>query len=218
MLLPPSELPAFFGSIDIYLFDQLLKGRFQPGMRILDAGSGGGRNLPYFLRHGFDVCAVDETPDAIEQVRRLAAELAPALPPDNFRVEALEALSFPDANFDAVIASAVLHFADDEAHFRVMVAELWRVLKPGGLFFARLASSIGIEDRVRPLGGGRYHLPDGSDRFLASEGLLSGLAAELGGVAFEPLKTVNVEHQRCMTTWCLAKPAVAPMPSASRGR
>jgi tellurite methyltransferase len=205
MLLPPSELPQFFGLIDIYLFDQLLKGRFTPGMRILDAGSGFGRNLPYFLRHGFDVCAVDETPGALDQVRELAAELAPRLPDTNFRVEALEDLSFPDGDFDAVIASAVLHFARDEAHFLAMVAELWRVLRPGGLFFARLASSIGIETRIVPLGGGRYHLPDGSDRFLVDEALLAAVTAKWGGLVFEPLKTVNVENQRCMTTWCLRK-------------
>jgi SAM-dependent methyltransferase len=133
MLLPPAELPEFFGQIDIYLFDQLLKGRFTPGMRLLDAGSGTGRNLPYFLRHGFDVCAVDAAPGALDGVRQLAADLAPRLPATNFRVESLESLSFPDADFDAVIASAVLHFARDEAHFRAMVAELWRVLRPGGL-------------------------------------------------------------------------------------
>ena len=205
MLLPPAELPEFFGQIDIYLFDQLLKGRLTPGMRMLDAGSGAGRNLPYFLRHGFDVCAVDATPGAVEQVRQLAAELAPRLPATNFRVEALESLSFPDGDFDAVIASAVLHFARDEPHFRAMVAELWRVLRRGGLFFARLASSIGIEARVRPLGGGRYHLPDGSDRFLVDEALLAGLATRLAASPLEPLKTVNVENQRCMTTWCLRK-------------
>jgi tellurite methyltransferase len=205
MLLPPSELPQFFGLIDIYLFDQLLKGRFTPGMRILDAGSGFGRNLPYFLRHGFDVCAVDETPGALDQVRELAAELAPRLPDTNFRVEALEDLSFPDGDFDAVIASAVLHFARDEAHFLAMVAELWRVLRPGGLFFARLASSIGIETRIIPLGCGHYHLPDGSDRFLVDEALLAAVTAKWGGLVFEPLKTVNVENQRCMTTWCLRK-------------
>ena len=205
MLLPPAELPEFFGQIDIYLFDQLLKGRLTPGMRMLDAGSGAGRNLPYFLRHGFDVCAVDATPGAVEQVRQLAAELAPRLPATNFRVEALERLSFPDGDFDAVIASAVLHFARDEAHFRAMVKELWRVLRPGGLLFARLASSMGIESGLVSLGGGRYHLPDGSDRFLVDEALLDGLARELGGALFEPLKTVNVENQRCMTTWCLRK-------------
>jgi len=205
MLLPPAELPEFFGQIDIYLFDQLLKGRFAPGMRLLDAGSGTGRNLPYFLRHGFDVCAVDAAPGAIDGVRQLAAELAPRLPATNFRVEDLESLSFPDGDFDAVIASAVLHFARDDAHFEAMVSELWRVLRPGGLFFARLASSMGIESRIVSLGGGRYHLPDGSDRFLVDEARLERLAQGLGGAPFEPLKTVNVENQRCMTTWCLRK-------------
>jgi tellurite methyltransferase len=209
MLLPPAELPGFFGTIDIYLFDQLLKGRFTPGMRILDAGCGSGRNLPYFLRHGFDVSAVDAAPGALAEVRALAAALAPALPPANFRVEALEALSFADGEFDVVIASAVLHFARDGGHFEAMVRELWRVLRPGGFFFARLASSIGLESRIRPRGGGRYHLPDGSNRFLVDEALLGALAAGLGGMAVEPLKTVNVENLRCMTTWCLRKEAPA---------
>jgi tellurite methyltransferase len=209
------SLRELFGSIDIYLFDQLLKGRLASGMRLLDAGSGGGRNLPYFLRNGFDVCAVDEAEEAIGQVRALAADLAPQLPRASFRVERLEALSFPDADFDAVIASAVLHFARNEEHFRAMLAELWRVLRPGGLFFARLASSIGIEARVVALRDGRFHLPDGSDRFLVNEPLLESLEAELDAVRLEPLKTVNVENLRCMTTWCLRKPTHAePSPGA----
>jgi len=206
MQLPPSELGAFFGAIDIYLFDQLLKGRFQPGMRLLDAGCGSGRNLPYFLRHGFDVCAVDELEVAVEKVRALAHRLAPQLPASNFRTEALERMSFPDGHFDAVIASAVLHFARDDDHFDAMVAGLWRVLRPGGFFFARLASSIGLEERVQPLGQGRFHLPDGSDRYLVDEVRLAALEASMGAVAAEPLKTVDVEHERCMTTWCLLKP------------
>jgi SAM-dependent methyltransferase len=222
MHLPPSELPGFFGSIDIYLFDQLLKGRFTSGMRLLDAGCGSGRNLPYFLRHGFDVCAVDEAPGAIAQVRALAAELSPGLPATNFRAEALDALTFKGGEFDAVIASAVLHFARDRGHFEAMVRELWRVLQPSGLFFARLASSIGLESRVAPLGGGRYHLPDGSDRYLVDEASLGALTAALGGTAVEPLKTVNVENVRCMTTWCLRKDAFSdqlrsPRAGSARG-
>ncbi|HEY6548040.1 MAG TPA: class I SAM-dependent methyltransferase [Vicinamibacteria bacterium] len=205
MLLPPSELAQFFGPIDIYLFDQLLKGRFTPGMRLLDAGCGSGRNLPYFLRHGFDVCAVDEAPDAVARVRALAAELSPGLPPANFRVEAIEALTYADEEFDAVMASAVLHFARDGGHFEAMVRELWRVLRPGGLFFARLASKVGLEVLIVPRGEGRFRLPDGSDRFLVDDALLRALTTALGGTAVEPLKTVNVENLRCMTTWCLRK-------------
>jgi SAM-dependent methyltransferase len=202
----PAELRAWLGDIDVYLFDQLLKGRLEPGMRVLDAGCGRGRNLAYLLRAGFDVCAVDQAAGAVEAVRRLAAEAAPALPAAGFRVEPVERTSFADASFDAVLSSAVLHFARDPEHFDAMLAEMWRVLRPGGLFWARLATDIGIEDRVRPLGGRRFLLPDGTERFLADEAMLAGAAARLGGEAVEPLRTVNVGGLRCMTTWCLRRP------------
>ncbi|MCL4820076.1 MAG: methyltransferase domain-containing protein [Vicinamibacteria bacterium] len=199
------DLVEEFGAIDIYLFDQALKGRFAPGMRLLDAGCGSGRNLVFFLRQGFDVCGLDPWPQAVEQTRALAARLAPALPAANFRAEALETASFPDAAFDAVVCSAVLHFAENPGHFRRMVDGAWRMLKPGGFFFARLASTIGLEDRVRPLGEGRYRLPDGTDRYLVDEAALLRLTEELGGTLAEPLKTTNVQGQRAMTTWCATK-------------
>src|SRR5688572_20850737 len=134
------NLQEWFGGIDIYIFDQLLKGRFVPGMRVLDAGCGSGRNLVYFLRSGFEVFGVDESAAQIAQVRRMAAGLAPHLPAENFRVGSVEKLSadFADyterkgppattpgaggtdksrsdvAGFDVVLSSAVLHFARDE--------------------------------------------------------------------------------------------------------
>src|SRR5580704_8571452 len=135
------DLQKQFGAIDIYLFDQLLRGRIAPGMLIFDAGCGHGRNLVYLLRAGYEVFGVDEDPRAIEAVRRLAA----GLPPENFRVEAVEAMSFPDAFADVVLSSAVLHFARDDDQFDAMLRGTWRVLNPGGLFFCRLASSIGID-------------------------------------------------------------------------
>jgi SAM-dependent methyltransferase len=202
---PHPNLQEWFGQIDIYLFDQLLKGRFNPRMRVLDAGCGGGRNLIYFLRCGYDVCGVDLSADAITHVRALAAGLAPHLPADNFRVEAVEGMSFADACFDVVISSAVLHFARDEEHWQVMVREMWRVLKPGGVFFARLASVVGVEGQIIRLEGRRYRLPDGSDRFLVDDRMLLAAADALGGELIEPLKTVVVRNMRSMSTWCVRK-------------
>jgi tellurite methyltransferase len=199
------DLQNWFGSIDIYLFDQVLKGRLFPGMRLLDAGCGGGRNLNYFLKSGFDVCGIDQSTEAIAQVRALAASLAPNLSRENFRVEAVESISFADADFDVVISSAVLHFATDEEHWHRMVREMWRVLKPGGIFFARLASTIGIEDQVEHLEGRRYHLPDGSVRFLVDEQMLLTTTASLGGEWIEPFKTVVVQNMRSMSNWVLRK-------------
>jgi tellurite methyltransferase len=197
------------GDIDIYLLDQLLKGRIAPGMRVLDAGCGGGRNLVWFLRSGYEVSGVDGNPEAVRQVRNLAAQLAPALPPDrlseSFQVADLEALPFPDERFDVVLCSAVLHFARDEGHFDRMLDEMWRVLRPGGLFFARLASTIGLEGRVRPLGGRWFLVPDGSERFLVDAEMLRKTTGRLGGIWLDPLKTTLVEDLRSMSTWVLRK-------------
>ena len=201
------DLHSLFGQIDIYLFDQILRGRIAPGMRIFDAGCGGGRNLVFLLQQGYDVCAVDPDPAAIRNVRALAGRLAPRLPEANFRAEAVESSSFPDHAADVVISSAVLHFARDDAHFAGMLEGSWRLVKPGGLFFCRLASSIGMEGRFVPLGNGRYTLPDGSERFLVDEARLLALTAGLGGTLVDPLKTTVVQGQRCMTTWVVRRTA-----------
>ncbi len=200
-----NDLQEYFGNIDIYLFDQILKGRFSDEMKILDAGCGAGRNLVYFLRNGFEVFAVDQNPDAISQIRQIANVLNPNLAPENFQVSKVENLPFSNEEFDAVISSAVLHFAENEAHFNAMFAEMMRVLKPGGMFFARLASSIGIENLITPTVGGRYFLPDGSERFLVDENILVSLTESCGAILLEPIKTTNVQNLRSMTTWVFRK-------------
>ena len=200
------SLAEQFGPIDIYLFDQILRGRILPGMRILDAGCGGGRNLVYLLREGFDVYAIDSDPAAVDAVRELAADLAPKpLPPGNFRAEPLEKISLPDSSVDVVISSAVLHFAPDDKHFNAMLRAMWRVLKPGGLLFCRLASSIGIERQITPLSGRRHLLPDGSERYLVDATLLVKLTEELDGELADPIKTTVVQDERSMTTWVVRK-------------
>ncbi|MCU1263799.1 MAG: SAM-dependent methyltransferase [Acidobacteria bacterium] len=260
------NLQEWFGGIDIYLFDQLLKGRIVPGMRVLDAGCGGGRNLVYLLRSGFEVCGVDESSEAIAQVRRMAREekadgrsrrqeeegsrqkaesrkrqegegsderfqTKRSVAADkhaggmgsqvaeeeadgastrqevqsNFRVEAVEKMSWGDESFEVVLSSAVLHFARSEEQWRAMMNEMWRVLMPGGIFFARLASTIGIESQVHLIEGRRYRLPDGSDRFLVDEAMLLEVMAALNGEWLDPIKTTVVQNMRSMTTICLKK-------------
>ena len=200
-----SQIRNDFADIDIYLFDQLLRGRITPGMRVLDAGCGTGRNLVYLLKQGYDVAGCDRDPAAVEPVRALASRLAPRIPAENFRVEAIERLTFPDASADVVLASAVLHFASGDHQFEAMVTGLWRVLARGGLLFARLASSIGIENQVEAVSGRRFRLPDGTERYLVDEPLLMDLTARLGGELLDPIKTTVVQGQRSMTTWVVRK-------------
>ncbi len=195
-----------FGQIDIYLFDQLLRGNITLAMRVLDAGCGLGRNLAYLLREGCEVFAVDAHPDAVEQVRRLAASVGNPSPAENFCVAAVEQMPFADAMADVVICSAVLHFARSEAHFRAMLDELWRVLRPGGLLFCRLASRIGME--FDPLGDGRYRVGNQS-WFLVDAAMLLDWVRERDAEMVDPLKTTIVEDRRCMTTWVMRKAKAA---------
>ncbi len=199
-----ANLQAAFGEIDIYLFDQLLRGRFDRRERVLDAGCGAGRNLPYFLRQGFDVRAVDADAAAIRSVRQLAASVNPAFPLGQIHCGSLDSLPWEDGSTDAVICSAVLHFARDEREFAAMLKEMWRVLAPGGLFVARLATSIGLE-RHLPSTTGRMRLPDGSERYVVDEQTLLAWTSTLEGTLADPLKTTNVQNTRCMTTWVVEK-------------
>ncbi len=192
-----------FGQIDIYVFDQILRGNIAPGMKVLDAGCGYGRNLVWLLREGAEVFALDVDASGVEHVRALSNELAPHLPPENFRVGAIEAMPFADGFADVVLCNSVLHFARDEQHFLQMVEELWRVVKPGGLLFVRLGSRIGMEfEHVR---GQVFRIGDGSEWFLVDEAALMDMTAQMDGILVDPLKTTVVQEYRCMTTWVVRK-------------
>ena len=203
-----ADLQEFIGNMDIYWFDQVIKGRLAPGMAVLDAGCGGGRNIRWLLQADFDVWAVDKKAAAVDKARALAQEVAPAISADRFQVVELQSLPFEDASFHAVLCIAVLHFAKDSQHFDAMAQELWRVLKPGGMLLVRTASSTGVEGQIRELESGWYHLPDGSDRYLVSDARLQELTKRLDANLLEPLKSTIVHGKRSMTTWCLGKKEV----------
>ena len=199
----PSSLQDQFGQIDIYVFDQILRGNIEPGMTVLDAGCGYGRNLVHLLRSGCRVFALDQDPQAVDHVRQLSESLQTGLPAENFQAGSIENMPFPGAIADVVLCNAVLHFARDDRHFRAMLAELWRALKPGGMLFCRLGSRIGMDFQL--LRGNIFLIPDGSEWYLVDEPMLLSLTKELNAVQVDPLKTTIVQDYRCMTTWVLRK-------------
>jgi 2-polyprenyl-3-methyl-5-hydroxy-6-metoxy-1,4-benzoquinol methylase len=160
-------LNQLIGNIDIYLLDQILKGRFDKEMKILDAGCGEGRNTIYFLNEGYQIFGVDHNPVAIQMARIYAQTIQKDYDVFRFQTSMVENLPFHQGAFDVVISSAVLHFAKDENQFLKMVDDMMRVLRPGGIFFLRMTTSQGNMQEMSPhLGDGVYLLPDGSERFL----------------------------------------------------
>lgn len=199
------RLEEQFGQIDIYVFDQILRGNITKGMRVLDAGCGYGRNLVYLLREGFEIFALDGNSEGVDEVRRMAAVLQPGLPPANFREGLIERMPFADATAEVVLCNSVLHFARDQEHFEAMLREVWRVLRPGGMLFCRLGSRIGMQ--FEHVEGNHYLVGGGYQWYLVDEEMLMGYTERLGAVLIDPLKTTVVQGSRCMTTWVLRKPA-----------
>lgn len=197
------NLQEQFGQIDIYVFDQILRGNIGPGMRVLDAGCGYGRNLVYLMREGVEVFGLDLDAHGIEHVRQLSASMETGLAAENFQVGPIERMPFADGFADVVICSAVLHFARDDEQFHAMLAELWRVVRPGGMLFCRLGSRIGMD--FEPVRGRVFTVGDGSEWYLVDEDMLMDLTEEMDAVLVDPLKTTIVQDFRCMTTWVLRK-------------
>ena len=202
----PQELNHELGNIDLYLLDAILKGYFPAGIKVLDAGCGEGRNLHWFLKQGYEVWAMDQNAAAIRMLRFVANSLQKGYPLERFSTAGGEALPYADENFDAVISSAVLHFAENEDHFRQMWKELYRVLKPGGTLFVRTATSLGMKaGELQHTDAEQHLLPDGSYRFLLTEELLASLLKDYPLQWQEPLKSVLVAGQRSMGVLVLQK-------------
>ncbi|MGV8946059.1 MAG: class I SAM-dependent methyltransferase [Lutibacter sp.] len=186
--------------IDIYILDQILKDRYQPGSKILDAGCGNGRNLKWFYRAGFKIYGIDPDMERVKQCKELYQ-----LQQENFIRATIEEMPYESNSFDHVICNAVLHFAEDLSHFYKMLEELLRILKPQGTLFIRVASNFGIENQVKLIGDGIYMLPDGSALFLLTQKILEKIQVKYSISLLENVKTTIVHNQRCMTTLVIQK-------------
>ena len=194
---------------DVYLIDQILKGRLDGLGCVVDVGAGAGRNLPWFVGRAERVVALDPRPEAFEAMDEGLSELgfnAKARAGVERVMGRIEDAPLEPGVADLVICNAVLHFAEDAAGFEAMLRGAWALVAPGGMFFARLASSVGIEGRLVPLGGGRFLLPDESERFLVDARGLEEWPDRLGAERLEPVKTTVLSGLRAMSTWVLRAP------------
>ncbi|MGJ8660621.1 MAG: class I SAM-dependent methyltransferase [Bacteroidota bacterium] len=190
---------------DIYLLDQLLKGRITPDQKILDAGCGVGRNSEYFVRHNYAVFGIDINEQAIQYAKEQIVLWNQHFDLERFRVADLTEIPFPDNDFDFIISSAVLHFSEDRAHFTKLFEELVRVLKPGGILFIRMTTKHTLAHLSQHLKDDVYQIPDGSTRYLLDVDYLKELMHKHKLSFAEPFKTVNVDDVRTMAVVVLRK-------------
>lgn len=191
---------AIFARTDVYLIDQILKGRYAPSDRILDAGCGQGRNIHWFYENGYDIWAVDLRQEAVQFVKELYPKIA-----DRCHEASLTDLPFEDEMFDHVICNAVLHFAESHDQFQAMFSELVRVLKPGGSLFIRMTTDVGVTHTAQEIGAGVFYLKDDSHRYLITRQQIDLLCEQFNVQLIGPFKTTVVEDWRSMATIMLGK-------------
>ncbi len=195
-----ARLKNTIGNTDIYLLDQILKQRYHLDDKILDAGCGKGRNMYWFYKNGFDIYGLDKDVKSIEKTQEEYPNIK-----DKIIVSDLDTIPFKDEFFNHVISNAVLHFAESTQHFERLFTELVRIVKVKGSLFIRMTSNIGLENNVVKITEGVYRLPDGTTRFLLTKQLLENMLKKHKLSFLEPLKTVNVNDVRCMSTLVLQR-------------
>ncbi len=200
------SLNTTLGNIDIYLLDQILKGRLENKKTVLDVGCGEGRNLVYLARAGYDVYGYDKDATALQMLKYVLKGIAPLFDERKLIEGDAVSLPLPTSYFDFVISSAVLHFCSSTQSFLQQVAELHRVLASGGILFIRMTSNIGLPPgELKELGDGRFLIPDGSARFLLTRELIREISSNYSWKLIEPVKTTLVEDVRSMTTLVFCK-------------
>ena len=116
----------------------------KPGMTVLDLGAGFGRHAFETARRGAHVVATDLALDEMrDTLNTFAAMVIDGQLPDEVSTSCLQAngltMPFADESFDRIIASEVLEHVPDDLG---VMAELFRLLKPGGRLAATVPSAI----------------------------------------------------------------------------
>lgn len=101
---------------------------------VLELGAGHGRDALYFARQGFSVLATDFSPVGLEQLSEAAVAHGVAVRVATEVHDVREPLPLRDASVDAVFAHMLLCMALSTQEIHALVAEVRRVLRPGGVF------------------------------------------------------------------------------------
>ncbi len=189
----------FIKNVDIYLLDQCTKGNIRENSKVLDAGLGKGRNFRFLFNQGVNITGIDSNKKFVESLKSEFINAQQSI--IHSSIEDFVTTS----KFDFIVCNAVLHFAKNHQQFDEMFAKLVGLLGVNGILFIRMTSDIGIESLLKNGDNGVYNLPDGSSRYLITRSKIDELIEKHALNFLEPVKTVNVDNLRCMTTLVVNK-------------
>ncbi len=117
--------------------------------QVLDLGCGTGELASVFLEAGYDYAGIDVEAERIAHAQR-------AYPQGHFAVMDATGLSWPDATFDHILVTGVLHHLSDDVVDRIL-REMRRVLRPGGQALVMEDTAVGFKLNLL---GALVHLAD----------------------------------------------------------
>ena len=177
----------------------MLKGKITKGSKILDAVCGTGRNSRFFIENGYQIKGFDPNENSIVAFQKEYPNYI-----GKYVVSDIESFKGRDS-YDFVTCNAVLHFAESLRHFRTMIDGLSSFLNPTGTLFIRMTSDFAVPKPYEVNKDGRSELPDVTERYLLSKKEPSGAMTRNRLYFVEPLKTINVNDERRMSTIVLTK-------------
>ena len=185
--------------MDLYLMDAILKGKVPERGKVLDIGCGEGRNGIYFIQHGYEYVGVDQDASKV----RILEYLTNSLPHSNasFLAEPMDK-AFYGNEYDLILASRILHFANSSREFRIIVEKIAASLKPKGMLYLAMDSAI-IESHVQKYEDGKYEFRDGRISFCLTEPIYKDLLAHF--TELEEIKTVFYKNKRVQSFALLQK-------------
>ena len=187
----------FIKNVDIYLLDQCFKGNIDENSKVLDAGFGKGRNFRFLSNQGVNITGIDSKHAFVESLKSEFPKNEQSI--IHSSIEDFET----NSKFDFIVCNAVLHFAKNHQQLDEMFEKLVRLMDENGILFIRMTSDIGIESFLKNGVSGVYNLPDGSSRHLITRSKIDEFLEKYQLNLLEPVKTVNVDNLRCMTTLVL---------------
>ena len=196
------EINDYFGDIDLFLLDQVLKGSLGPPGNLLDVGFGSGRNMVYFLNAGWHIWGIDTDQSQVQLLRYLFQQY-PDQDPTRLTTGSVQSIPLTPASVDLVICSRVLHHLPSPDAVKSSCEEMHRVLKPDGVLYLSMNSTINFESHLLNKEGGRVFRNGTRGVFLTD--LLLDQIVELGFSKIMPHRTVHFEDQHAETTLILKK-------------
>jgi ubiquinone/menaquinone biosynthesis C-methylase UbiE len=152
-----------------------------------------------------DIFGIDQNPEAIEFLKLIAKQYKVQDIDARFQVMKLDKILFPDDTFDVIICSAVLHFAKNREHFKKMISELFRLLKPNGKIFIRTMTDRYLNEGAVELEQNIYQFSNDQIRFVVNADTLIEDLINSNLELIEPFKEVVVQDRHIMGTFMLQK-------------